>query len=74
MKPTLQAQISEVERELAMRKNVYAQRVAGRKMKQEEADLHMTLMGQVLLTLKWLQKNEAVVRAAIKANGGEENP
>lgn len=74
MKPSLQAQIAEVERELAMRKNVYAQRVASQKMKQAEADLHMTIMGQVLLTLKWFQKNEAAVRAAIKANGGEENP
>lgn len=77
MKPSLQAQISEIERELALRKNVYAGLVRSQRMKQGEADLHMTIMGQVLLTLKWLQKNEATVRTAVgpdRDDGGEVGP
>jgi len=67
MKFSLTAQITEVKRELALRKNVYAQRVAGHKMKQAEADMHRDLMMNVQATLEWLQANEKTIRGYVEA-------
>lgn len=57
-------QIAEVERELALRSRVYPGLVAKKKMRQGEADEHTRRMQAVLATLRWLQKNEASIKAA----------
>lgn len=49
---SIQAQISEVEREISMRVNVYRGFVHTRKMKQEEADIRIANMRAVLKTLE----------------------
>lgn len=50
----LAQQIAEVERELALRNNVYPGLVARKKMRQGEADAHVARMQAVLKTLRWL--------------------
>lgn len=50
--PTLDEQIKEVERELALRRNVFPRLVAGGRMKQDYADICMERMLAVLSTLK----------------------
>lgn len=62
---SLTGQIAEVERELAMRRNVYARDVASGKMKQSLADLLIERMEAVLKTLMWLQSHESEIRAHI---------
>lgn len=49
---SLAQQISEVQRELALRSQVYPKFVAQKKMRQGEADLHTARMQAVLLTLQ----------------------
>ena len=51
---TLGMQISCVEREIAMRRQVYPRQVGQGKMKQATADLQIAAMEAVLLTLKGL--------------------
>lgn len=50
--PTLDEQIKEVERELALRRNVFPRLVASGRMKQDYADICMERMQAVLYTLK----------------------
>lgn len=64
--PNLQDQIAEVEREVGMRVRVYKQRVYDGKMTQEKADRGIEVMSSVGLTLRWLQKNETKIKAALK--------
>ena len=64
---SLVAQVAEVEREIHMRKKVYPNFVKYGKMKQEESDYHMGRMEAVLRTLKWLQVNEAKIKAKVEA-------
>ena len=64
---SLTGQIAEAERELALRKNVYANQVSSGKMKQALSDLLIERMEAIRTTLLWLQKNEAVIRAAVGA-------
>lgn len=54
----LSVQIAEVERELALRANVFPGLVSRKKMRQAEADKHTENMQAVLKTLKWLQGND----------------
>ena len=76
------AQIAEVEREIALRKNVYPGFVSRGKMRQAEADLHIAQMASVLETLRWCRDNEQDIREIMgrrkpaytvgdKDNGGE---
>jgi hypothetical protein len=51
---TLGMQIACVEREIAMRRQVYPRQVGQGKMKQATADLQIAAMEAVLLTLKGL--------------------
>jgi len=51
----LAGQIEAVEREIAMRKAVYAKRVASKAMKQEKADYEIAAMEAVLNSLRILQ-------------------
>jgi hypothetical protein len=54
----LSVQIAEVERELALRANVYPGLVSRKKMRQAEAEKHTENMMAVLKTLRWLQGND----------------
>jgi hypothetical protein len=49
---TIEEQIAEVERELALRRQVYPRRIAEKKMSEGAADLHMRRMEGVLATLR----------------------
>jgi hypothetical protein len=64
---SLSAQIAEVRREIDQRQRVYARLVSAHKMREGEAALLIANMEAVLETLTWLQRNEAVVRAAVAA-------
>jgi hypothetical protein len=52
---SLQQQIEEVQRELALRERVYPGLVRKRQMRQPEADYHMARMRAVLETLRGLE-------------------
>lgn len=69
MKVSLSAQIAEVDRELAARKEVYARLVATRKLRQSHADFQMEHMRAVRATLLWLSDNEQSDQAQA---GGEQ--
>jgi hypothetical protein len=58
MRSSIGAEIAEVERESAMRQRVYAGQVVRGKMKQGEADLHISRMEDVLASLRQLQRGE----------------
>lgn len=70
MKTSIEQQITEVNRELALRRNVYASRVAGGKMRQAEADLCMARMEAVLATLVFCRDHAETIRAAHAASAG----
>jgi hypothetical protein len=55
-KRSLSAQIGEVKREIALRRNVYPGLTARGKMRQGEADEHLFLMQCVLETLLELER------------------
>lgn len=67
MKISLQHQIKEVEREIALRKSVYPGFVARKKMRQGEADEHLERMQAVLVTLQWLGENEVAIKELLAA-------
>jgi hypothetical protein len=60
-KHSIQAQISEVERELKMRAKVYPRQIgAGKAFRsQAEADMHVAIMETALETLNWVKDNRA---------------
>jgi hypothetical protein len=60
---SLREQIEEVERELALRKRVYAGQVYTGKMRQSVADYHMNRMQAVRDTLTRLQEKANKTRA-----------
>lgn len=68
--PPIHAQIAEVQRELALRRNVYPHMVSQGKMKQGEADLCLDRMTAVLKTLDYMAANREVIIAAVKAAKG----
>ncbi len=55
---SLAQQIEEVERELGLRKGVYARAIASGKMRQSVADYHMQRLQAVLETLKALVQSD----------------
>jgi hypothetical protein len=57
------AQVQEVERELAMRRSVYARETKPKK--QAENEEHLARMEAVLESLKWLQQHEGKIRRVI---------
>lgn len=67
MKISLSQQIDEVCRELAERESVYPRLVTSGKLRQSVADYQVARLEAVHATLRWLQANEATVRAAIAA-------
>jgi hypothetical protein len=66
-KVSIISQILEADRELQMRRQVYARRVASRDMRQSEADLLIGRMEAIRQTLVFCQHNEADIRAFIAA-------
>lgn len=62
---SLGAQIEEIERELEMRARVLPVQVRGGRMRQGVADEFMLRLECARDTLKWLQKNEARIKAAL---------
>jgi hypothetical protein len=66
MKFSLTAQITEVDRELAQRKDVYARLVATRKLRQSHADYQMELLRAVRATLTWLAENETTIKQRLQ--------
>lgn len=67
MKISLQAQIEETEREIALRAKVYPNQVRRGLMRQSVADHHIERMLAVKSTLEWLAENETAVRAYVTA-------
>lgn len=59
---TIDHQIAEVRRELALRSRVFPSFIARGKMRQGEADLHVSRMEAVLKTLEWLSENQATIK------------
>lgn len=73
MKVSLISQIAEVQREIEQRRKVYGRLVAKGQKRQSEADYQIGLMKAVAESLLWLQRNETVVKAAVRRNeGGDE--
>ncbi len=62
----LERQIKAVEREIAMRKVVYAKKVEEKKMLQAVADAEIAAMESTLKTLSWLLDHRADIIAAVK--------
>lgn len=65
MRFSLAQQIEEIEREIAMRLEVYPRQVTRGTMRQSVADMHIDRMRAVLITLQWFQKHEAKLRAKV---------
>ena len=68
---SIQQQIEEVEREIALRKTVYPRRVQNGQMRQSVADYHRARMEAVLRTLEWSRDNRPAVIEWIKSKRGE---
>ena len=62
----LGAQISEVKRELEMRRNVYGRQVAAGKMRQSEAEMFINRMEAVLRTLEYVREHQTTIIVAVK--------
>ena len=60
-------QIAEIDREIAMRKNVYPRQIREGKMRQSEADLLMDRITAVRATLVFCREHEADIRAYVAA-------
>lgn len=63
----IQGQIAELQRELALRRNVFPRLVREGRMKPSEADLCMARMEAALNTLHWVQDHRDSIVAAVKA-------
>lgn len=61
-KVSIQAQLDEIDYELAQRKTVYARIAASNPSKAGENDLHVARMQAVRATLVWLRDNEASIK------------
>lgn len=68
--PTLSAMISEITREIRMRKEVYGRQVGGGKMRKAEAEYKIALMEEAGKTLSWL---ESIDRDELKAYLAQRN-
>ena len=62
---SLHAQISEVQNEMTMRKQVYAGLVSRGKMRRSEADLKIQYMEAALTSLQWLSRNQDDIKALL---------
>lgn len=64
-KVSIIGQLAEVEREIAMREQVYPRQVSAGKMRQAEAELLMERIHAVRATLIFCREHEADIRAYI---------
>ncbi|MFN3319966.1 MAG: hypothetical protein ACK43M_14550 [Allorhizobium sp.] len=62
-KISIVGQIAEIDREIALRRQVYPKRVHEGKMRQEEANMLMDRIQAVRQTLVFCQQHEAEIRA-----------
>lgn len=62
-KISIGGQIAEIDREIALRRQVFPKRVHEGKMRQEEANMLMDRIHAVRETLVFCQKHEAEIRA-----------
>jgi hypothetical protein len=62
---SLAQQIEEVEREIKLRESAFQSYGRTGKARSSEAEFHIARMKAVLTTLRWLQANEATIRAAV---------
>ena len=60
---SIDQQIEEVERELALRAKVYPRQVSSGTMRQSIADFHVARMQAVLTTLRWLRDHETEIKS-----------
>jgi hypothetical protein len=67
---SLAQQIEEVEREIKLRESVFQSYGRSGKMRSSEVEFHIARMKAVLTTLRWLQANEATIRAAVITASG----
>lgn len=65
MRFSLPQQIEEVEREIAMREDVYKRKYTGRD--KSRGEFHLARMRAVLTTLRWLAANKDDIRVAVAA-------
>jgi hypothetical protein len=63
---SLDEQIREIEREIALRISVYKNRIEKGFMKKDAAEKHMQNIRAVLKTLFWLKDNETLIKAALE--------
>ncbi len=66
MKVSINQQIEEVERELAIRKDFYNVRVQQRKMTRSKADFHAGRMQAALATLVWVRDNKEMIKSIMR--------
>lgn len=64
------SQIAEIDREIAMREQVYRCQISDGKMKKEAAEMLMDRIHAVRATLMFCQENEADIRAYMAAKKG----
>ena len=62
MKFSLTAQIDEIDRELALRRDVYPRLVATKKLRESHAKYQMDRLLAVRATLVWLSENESIIK------------
>jgi len=65
-KTSLAEQRAEVGREIGLRRGVYPKWVASGKLSQALADRQIACLEGAYETLKWLEKNEARIKAMLK--------
>lgn len=68
-KATLAEQIAEVGRELGLRRGVYPKWIEAGKLSQALADRQIACLDAAYRTLKWLESNEAEIKAMMKGRG-----
>lgn len=71
IKRTIHAQISEAQRELRMRHEVYGRQVAMRKMRKAEADELILLQENIIATLEWCRDNRDLCVEFEKSRKGQ---
>lgn len=67
----LAEQIAAVDREVAMREQVYPTRVAAKKMAQAAADRELAVMRNIRATLVFMREHETTIRRAIERERAE---
>ena len=62
---SLNQQIEEIDYELRMRAGAYPRWVSAGKIRKSEAEFHVARLEAARATLRWLQDNEAKIKAAL---------